>query len=461
MKSSFVLVFALSTPALAQPAQPTPVPAAADRPAEPPPEPPPASPETQPPAPPEPPPPPAAVRPAIDVVALQALVDERIAKQPKTAGYEPGQGFYLRSRDGDANLRLGGYTQFDGRYFYNETSAAQVDQFGFRSIRPELLGTVFDHYDFRLLPDFAGSKLVVQEAYVDVHYTDSIVVRFGKTKVPFGLERLQPEIATTFTERGLPTLLTPNRDAGVQAYGTVGHGLVSYQAAVVNGVADNASSDVDTSDHKELVGRIVASSNGLSIGAAGTTGIDHGTLTQTDLGSWVTQGQTTFFQYKTGTDLTSTAIANGRHWRAGGQASYYAGALGAQAEYVRSQQHVSLADAHGIVAAETWQVLAQYVLYGGTSTYKGVVPSSTYGAFDIAARFGEIRLTDELAFQKGFADPMKSARKAFSWGLGVDWLPNRSFRFVLDLERTTFRGGAPMGDRPDETSVVGRVQTVF
>lgn len=398
--------------------------------------------------------PPAAAPPHIDTAALAALIDERIAAQPKTAGYMPGTGFYLRTGDDSAKLRIGGYTQFDGRFFYNESSPSQIDQFGFRSIRPELLGTVFDHYDFRLLPDFAGGKLVVQEAYVDVHYTDAFVLRFGKSKVPFGLERLQPEVATTFTERGLPSLLTPNRDLGIQAFGTVG--LLSYQLAVVNGIADNGSTDADTSDHKELVAHLLATPlPGLGLGAAGTYGIEHGTPTQTDLGTWTTAAQTVFFQYNPG------ALADGLHWRATAHAFYYAGPLGLMAEYVRSQQHVGLGPTHAIVAADAWQALAQYVVVGGTSTYRGVIPTGRRAALSISARLGSLRLSDSTAFTVGLADPARSARSALSTSIGFDWLPDRSFRFLVDLDRTTFRSAALVGDGAPETSVIGRVQTVF
>jgi phosphate-selective porin OprO/OprP len=476
MKSSpftFFVVALLATSAHAQPSpDPAPEPATAGKqdtqPTEPAPPTPAPPPEPAPPPPPTPAPAPVAA-PVLDVAAFQALVDERIAAQPRTAGYQAGDGFFLRASDDSAKLHIGGYTQFDGRFFYNETTPSQIDQFGFRSIRPEFLGTVFDHYDFRLLPDFAGGKVVVQEAYVDLHYVDEVEVRFGKAKVPFGLERLQPEIATTFTERGLPSLLTPNRDLGVQVFGNVGKGLLQYQLGIVNGVADNASTDVDTSDKKVYVARVFVTPvpGGPGFGGGATYGYEHGTTTQTDLGTWTTQAGTTFFQYKTGTTSMDTPLAEGLHWRATAHASWYTGPLGLLAEYVHSQQHVEMANTRGITGADAWQVLGQFVVVGGTSTYRGVVPvkwdpkNGQFGAFDVAARVGEIKLSDSTPFALGFADPTKSASKAFSAGGGVDWLPNRSFRFVLDLERTWFTRGATMGDRPAETSLIGRVQTVF
>ena len=46
---------------------------------------------------------------------------------------------------------------------------------------------IYDHYDVRLVPDFTGGKLVVQDAYIDVRYSNVFRLRFGKAKVPFGL----------------------------------------------------------------------------------------------------------------------------------------------------------------------------------------------------------------------------------------------------------------------------------
>lgn len=405
------------------------------------------------------------------VVARSLAAAQPAPDAPGSTAGRDDTGFWLSAADGTSRLRLGGYMQFDGRYFAGDGADALTNQFAFRSIRPELRGTLFDRYDVRLLPDFAGGKLVIQEAYVDIHVSDAIRIRFGKYKVPFGLERLQPEIATTFVERGLPTLLTPNRDLGVQVHGVLAGGVLAYQIGVFDGVADNASVDTDTSDHKELVARAfvtpLATSDplvrALGVGGAMMVGYEHGTLAQTGLGAWLTQGQTTFFQYRTGPSLATSPIADGRHVRATVHASWYAGPFGLMAEYVRSSQHVGLADhSPALVIAGAWQVLGQWVISGGSSTFEGVVPTGRRsGAFDVAARIGGIRLQSDDAFTAGLADPAKSARKALSAGGGADWLPNRSLRFALDLEHTWFSGGVQIGNRPAETSLVGRVQTVF
>lgn len=140
--------------------------------------------------------------PGLDAAQVNALIDDRLAARKDTAGFKDG--FFVQTSDAKTKLKIGGFTQFDGRFFVAEGNDPHTDTFGFRSIRPDLQGTLFEHFDFRLLPDFAGARIVLQDVYADIHYTDVVKVRFGKFKVPFGLERLQGETNTLFVERGLP-----------------------------------------------------------------------------------------------------------------------------------------------------------------------------------------------------------------------------------------------------------------
>lgn len=418
---------------------------------------------------------------------VDARVEAALAKRDDasgTAGWKDG--FSLQSGDGKQKLRLGAIVQFDGRAFFADGDDPHTDQLSFRSIRPELSGTLFGRFDFRLMPDFAGSRVVVQDAYVDLRATDAVRIRFGKFKVPFGLERLQSETATLFAERGLPTQLAPNRDLGVQLFGDLAGGAFSYQVGIFNGVADGASGDADVSDDKEVAARLFVKPfaklgplfKELGVGAAVTYGDKQGTLAVTDLPAFRTSGQTTFFSYKTAAALMDTAIAAGAHTRATAQASYFAGPVGGLAEYVYSSQQVALGDDRTRIDTDAWQLAAQVVLTGEAATWKSVSPAKPFdpakgqwGAFDLVARFGELRLLDGDVFEQGLADPTRAARRAYSAGAGLDWFPNKSIRFVLDLETTWFRLGAKDADvatgaigavdRTTETSVVGRIQTVF
>lgn len=370
-----------------------------------------------------------------------------------------------------ARLAIGGLFQLDGRLFVDDAADPHVDQLMFRSLRVELSGTVYDHFELRVLPDFAGGKLTLQDSYVDIHYCDQIEVRVGKFKVPFGLERLQQDRYTTFVERGLPSQLTPNRDLGVEVFGELARGAVAYQLGVFDGTIDGQSVDGDISDDKELAARVFVRpfATGLGFGAAATIGDKTGTLAAPYVPQFTTQGGTTFFQYKVGgTSLMDTVVADGRHWRATGQASWYTGPVAVLGEYVRSVQHVVLDGTHDNVAIDAWQVLGQWVLTGEDTSTRSVTPrhpfdpaTGAWGAFDVAARIGELRLVDGSVFDGGFADPTKAARRAWSAGGGADWFANRAIRVALDLEHTWYTLGGKLGDRSPETSIIGRFQAVF
>ncbi|MBC7974699.1 MAG: porin, partial [Myxococcales bacterium] len=420
-------------------------------------------------------PPPA---PAFDAAALEVLVDARVdarlAKQKKTAGWKDG--FFLQTEDAETKLKIGGFTQFDGRFFVADDADPHIDQFGLRSIRPDLQGTLFGKFDFRLLPDFAGGRLVLQDAYGDIRFSDAVKIRFGKFKVGFGLERLQSETSTTFVERGLPSQLTPNRDLGIQIHGEIAKGAVAYQVGAFNGVADGQSGDGDVSDDKEVAARIFVKPlatvspalKELGVGAAVTYGDKTGTVASPDVAGFRTQGQTSFFAYRTGTSLMDTVVADGPHWRVTGQGYFYKGPFGLLAEAVRSRQKIVLAGTHQRVTIDSWQVVGQWVLTGGDASFKSVTPNKPFdpskghwGAFDIAARIGELQLPGADVFPGGYADPTRSSKKTWSAGGGVDWFPNKNFRIILDFEHTWYDGGAREGDKEAESSLVGRFQTIF
>jgi len=412
------------------------------------------------------------------------VTNEEQAKLKPVAGYQDG--FFVQTQDGNYKLKVGGYTQFDGRFFIDNVKDSS--QFTFRRVRPELAGTVAKYFDFRLLPDFQGGRTQLFDAYVEAKYIPEAKLRVGKFKPPVGIERLQSATTLLFAERALPTNLVPSRDLGVQVGGDLWLGVFSYALGIFNGVADNINpSDVDVYDDKDFAGRIFAQPfkqtaleplRGLGIGVAGTYGDQKGTPSSPDLPQYKTFGQSTFFSYRTDSPATSTgtAIADGARYRISPQGYYYFGPFGFLAEYVRSTQDVRIdtkvsdtdtTPVDGSVANSAWQVRAEYVLTGEDATYKGVAPAKpfdlwqgTWGAFEIGARYGELTV-DGDAFDLGFADPKKSARRAKEFVLGANWFLNRNIMVALDWSRTEFTGGASNGNRTTEDVLLSRVQLVL
>ena len=112
-----------------------------------------------------------------------------------------------------------------------------------RSVRPTFEGTFGGIYDFRFTPDFGSGRSIIVDAYAAARFKPGFVVTVGKFKPSVGLERLASEPDLRFIERGLPTLLVPNRDLGVQLSGDFAGGAFTYQVGYFNGVTDGQSSD--------------------------------------------------------------------------------------------------------------------------------------------------------------------------------------------------------------------------
>src|SRR6185503_10430294 len=78
-------------------------------------------------------------------------------------------GFSIRSADTSFVLKLRGYIQADARFYADDHSAETAnDTFLLRRVRPILEGTVFEKYDFRLMPDFGSgvTASAANDAYV-------------------------------------------------------------------------------------------------------------------------------------------------------------------------------------------------------------------------------------------------------------------------------------------------------
>jgi phosphate-selective porin OprO and OprP len=353
----------------------------------------------------------------------------------------------------------------DARYFDGEAHAG-INSFVLRRVRPVIEATAFKRYSLRLMPDFGGGTVVLQDAYVDMAFARPVNLRFGKFKPPVGLERLMSATAIPFVERAFPTSLVPNRDVGVQLSGDVLGGAIAYAAGAFNGVDDGASADADANDNKEFAARIfvkpfVASTGllrNLGLGVSATAGEQHGSTTAPGLAGYRSPGQNSFFSYRT------NVFADGTRTRLVPQGSLYSGRISAIGEYVAARHEVRLNTEVVEIENRAWEVSTGYVLTGEDSGERGVKPANPFdpgnkkwGALEVTARVHALTI-DDTAFPL-LADPTRSASEATAWGLGFNWYLNQNVKLVFNYDRTSFKGGAASGgDRPPETAVFSRIQ---
>lgn len=385
------------------------------------------------------------------------------------------EGFFLRSMDGTYSFNLHGTIQADGRFFGTSAPQPGASTFVASKVRPSFEGVLLKNFGFRVMPDFGNGTTVLQEAYFELTLQPWLKLRAGKYKGPVGLERLVADTDVKFFERALPTNLVPNRDVGVQIYGEPWGGVITYAGGIFNGVADGASADLDSDNHREFEGRLFSRPflksklgplAGLGVGVAGTSGRETGTLDSTLAGVFKTSAQQIFFHYYPGQTF-ATVVANGEHWRISPQANYYWGPLGAWGEYVLSSQELKRgALAQGTIENRAWQVAGTYLLTGEKAAYGAVTPASDFdrrrrqwGAIEVVGRFSELRI-DRAAFPR-FADPQTSASGAKAWALGLNWYLNRNVKLVFNYERTEFMTAAAGQKRKNEDAFLERLQIAF
>ena len=380
-------------------------------------------------------------------------------------------GFAVESADGDYRLQFGVLLHADGRFALDDDNGQVVDTFAARRVRPYLRGRLARRFEFYLNPDFAGSTLVIQDAYLDTIFSPAFRVRAGKGKVPFGMERLQPASNLLFMERALPNAIVPNRDAGIQVLGDVAGGVVSYLGGVMNGVPDGGSGDVDTSDSKDVAGRIVVRpfnrrpaasvARGLNIGFSATAGTATGTAALPVVRTQILQQ--TFFTYAGG---TTPAVADGTRTRYSPSVWYFHKAFGGWGEYVHTETPVTRAAFAGDIALDAWQVAGSWVITGETATDAGtgVRPRNNFdfgaghwGAFQVAARYHALAV-DEEAFTLGFA-AAGASRTADAWTIGLNWYLTGNVRVTGNFERTVFDDDT--GPRRPENAAAFRTQLSF
>jgi len=395
---------------------------------------------------------------------LSVLTSAALTLCPLHAGAQTTPPFVIESDHGDNRLQLGALVQFDGRFFAGDVDGLDnADTFLIRRLRPVVQGRVAKYFDFFVQLDFAGAAINIRDAYIDTRFSDAFHMRVGKGKAPFGLERLQSVANLLFSERALPTTVAPDRDMQIEALGDLHGGLVSYAAAIGNGVVDGGADDVDVNQGKDLTGRLVVrpwvhramnplSSLGLAL--AGSYGTQPSLLP-----TFRTSGQQTYFTYASG------AVGEGKRSRASPQAFYYHGPFGGYAEYVRSAGRVR----HDLVAADldhvAWQVAASWMLTGEAATDQGVRPRTNFdpghhswGAFQIGARYHQLTV-DRAAVTLGLASP-SSSRIAHAWTGGATWYLNPFVKWLFNVERTVFDASSSE-PRPPENLIVARAQLAF
>lgn len=413
-----------------------------------------------------------ALQAEVDLLKRQRDVDQEVttataAKTPTVTVDKKGLKYV--SPDQKYELGLNAQINVDVHSFGNDAGTL-VDETQDRLIRLTFSGRA-GNASFRIVPEFGGSSSAassIVDGYIEYKFSDLFNVRAGKFKSPIGLERLQSDPDVIWTERGHSTNLVPNRDVGFQLFGTALSNTLEYQVGLFNGASDNVNLNNDLDNKKDIAWRVFAQPfantdfvflQGLGIGWAGTDGEHVGNATNTQLPSYRTPGQQTFFKY------AANVYSSGKLTRSNPQASFYFNNFGLLADYISEKQDVTKVGGTSAQLENTaLDLSASWVITGESLGYKGgVKPSHDFspggggwGAWELTARYGYTDV-DDAAFTT-YASATASATKATSTGLGVAWYLSENLKLLADFDHTEFKGGAVTGDRADEDFASGRLQ---
>jgi phosphate-selective porin OprO/OprP len=382
------------------------------------------------------------------------------APPPVVAGWN--EGFFIQTANGDNRLQIGLVVQADGRFALDDPLPI-TNTFVMRKVRPTFTGRVGKFIDFKVMPELAGS-VVLLDGYFDIRFSPKLRLRSGKDKTPVGYELLLGDAYLIFPERSVVSLLVPNRDVGFQALGDLAGGKLIYAGGIFNGNPPDGTSaitDVDNNNGKDLAGRVVwmpfrtaqtpgNTLNNFGFHLGGSTGTQSGALP-----SYKTSAGQTYFSF------AATTTADGRRNRVTPAVFLYVKSFGGFAEYARTTQDILTAGVPRTVTNQAWGVTASYVLTGEAASDRGVRPNApfdpsagTWGAVQVAARYAEITLDDDL-FTSGIAAATAS-QKAQQMTLATNWFLNNYVKIYATYERFTFSGL-----RANENLILFRAQLAF
>jgi len=139
--------------------------------------------------------------------------------------------FSISSPNGKNSIQLTGRMHFDARYnnlngfggdsyTWNQDndSKSGASQFEMRRARIGIKGRIGGIADYLLQGNITGNNLL-DEAYIDINKFEPAGFKFGKFKVPFGLEQLTSSNNIDFMERSYADQLSPAKKMGAQLHG--------------------------------------------------------------------------------------------------------------------------------------------------------------------------------------------------------------------------------------------------
>lgn len=375
-----------------------------------------------------------------EIIQTVSLDEAKQTPQEKRLRTIYDDGFYLKGPDDQ--LRIGGWLQFDSRWYLNDQHP-NADTFLIRRARLDIRGVLENDFAYRLYATLIGERNgVLQEGWLEYRKYPVARVRVGQVFEPFSLEAVYSARWTWFMERAMiVNAISPTEDIGVMFLGKLWDGRLEYGAGVFNGQGRNTSATVDD---KDFTARVVLtpwvnapkgdSLRGLSFGGSFGTGNNQKNLAGN---SFQTQGFTSWYEFASGVSQ------DGGLTRWGLEGQYLLGPFSVQGEYLRARyDDIKRGGASAGLEVDGYYFNVAWVLTGENAPGNSAIrprhdfdPSKGgWGAWQLGFRYQNMS-TDQQLLNMGWATGSDGARSAT---LGLNWFPNRHIRLQFNYDHAWF-----------------------
>ncbi len=372
---------------------------------------------------------------------LKQAAEADAEKQAETSGTRitPQEKLEIKSADGAFEWDIGGRLQAD--YAVYDTDGLNTDAFGggdgladggeIRRARIAVKGKLWDVWNLKVQADFnEGAEL--KDGWLSYNGWDSTAIKFGQFKEPFGLEELtSSKYDTMHHESTVTQAFAPSRAVGIGAH-TVMRDMFTLNAGVFG---EEFESDGDEDGGSwGVTGRgtfspIHTEDRALHFGIAG---------------SWRSPDQADGFGAVDGSlethvdepELISTGGFNADDFTLLGlEAAGVWNRFSLQGEYMRQEVSRPMG---GDLSFDGYYVMASVFLTDDRRPYdfkpgdfdkvnpKNKVGKGGYGAWEIAARFSSLDLSDADVINPGI-----TGGELDNVSLALNWYANKNVRFLV------------------------------
>ncbi|APW58927.1 OprO/OprP family phosphate-selective porin [Paludisphaera borealis] len=377
-----------------------------------------------------------------------------------------GPGIEFETDNGEYQFQIHNQTQVEGRFYNQSAQSPGAGGFDVPRERFIIAGRLSKPIEYDASLESAYGTVNLLNAFVNWHYDDRLMVKFGRFKVPYlyeyyaisNTDLLQPERSLFGANFGL------NRGVGAQIWGQLFKKSVDYAVGIFDGPRNqqldfNAGKDViayfDARPFQENAA--LPALKYFNIGGSADFGSQNNAVYPTALRTSVSgtnnpgafSAAPSFFQWN------NNVIESGERAMWSLHTAYYYKQLSVIGEWQGAFADYALTNVVGAknvrVPLNGFYVAAGYFLTGETVNRRSQVrPNKPFdlrkksfglGAWELQGRYSLLTMGDEV-FTGGLADPNIWTNRVQSFDLGLNWYMNEYLKIYLDWQHSEF--GAPV-----------------